>query len=94
MKGISFILIVPGNIIVSNFSAEGGDDMNMKSRWEKIISTRFNPDYLFGFLDNLIVILFDTVKVGCYYFFTLYTKKILGDSDNNKTKKRKHRRKD
>jgi hypothetical protein len=68
--------------------------MDIKSRWNKTISKRFNSNYLYGFLDNLVVILFDTVKVGCYYFFTLYTRKILGDSENNKTKKRKNRRKD
>jgi len=68
--------------------------MDIKSRWKDIISIRFNSNYLYGFLDSLVIILFDTVKVGCYYFFTLYTRKILGDSGNNKTKKRKNRRKD
>ena len=68
--------------------------MDIKSRWKEIISIRFNSNCLYGFLDSLVIILFDTVKVGCYYFFTLYTRKILGDSDNNKTKKRKNRRKD
>jgi len=68
--------------------------MDIKSRWKELISIRFNSNYLYGFLDSLVIILFDTVKVGCYYFFTLYTRKILGDSGNNKVKKRKHKRKD
>jgi len=68
--------------------------MDIKSRWKDLISIRFSSNYLYGFLDNLVIILFDTVKVGCYYFFTLYIRKILGDSDNNKVKKRKYKRKD
>jgi hypothetical protein len=68
--------------------------MPNKSRWKQLTSERFNLNYLYGFLDSLVIILLDTVKVGFYYFFTLYTRKILGDSDNNKTKKRKNKRKD
>jgi len=63
--------------------------MNVKSRWKEIISIHFNSYCLYGLLDNLVIILFDTIKVGFYYLFTLYTRKILGDSENNKTKKRK-----